>query len=116
MIKGLSCVSRTFSGLLTPIAKHIITKTIQENPPKIATSIEFDRSPSLNDLQIDVYETIPAIESITAIYDDKIITTSQKYENFIVSCYAKTREDSKKELIKKASKFNIQKVADSIIK
>jgi SpoVK/Ycf46/Vps4 family AAA+-type ATPase len=91
MIKGLNMVSRTFSSLLVPIAKYIITKHIQENPPKIATAGEFSRSPSLDDLQIDVYETMPAIENITAIYDDKIITAFQKYENFIVNCYAKDR-------------------------
>jgi len=95
MIKGLKHVARSFNGMLVPIAKYTITNTLNEDQPKIMTGSDYGKQASLNDLQTDVYQTMPAIENVFAVYDDKIITAYQKYDNFNVECYGKTREDAK---------------------
>jgi len=38
---------------------------------------------------------MPAIESVSAIYDNKIITAYMKYGSFCVNCYAQSREEAK---------------------
>jgi len=95
MINGLSSVSRSFSGLLVPMAQYVMKLVINENRPRIASSIGFDKRISLSDVQTDVDKTDTAISSMTAIYDDKIITAHTHYGEFIVNAYAKTREEAK---------------------
>jgi hypothetical protein len=95
MIVGLNDVSRSYDGLLVPIAKYTLTNLVREQEPRIATSVGFNKSPNVDDLQVDVYKTMPAIEGITAVYEDKIITAFMQYGSFIVNCFAKTREDAK---------------------
>ncbi|MDD5650213.1 MAG: ATP-binding protein [Candidatus Nanoarchaeia archaeon] len=95
MILGLTSVSRSYDGLLVPIAKYTLTRTLKEQAPKIATSLDFGSKPDIEDLQVDVYSTMPAINNITSIYDNKIITAHVKYGSFYVNCYAQTREESK---------------------
>jgi len=95
MLLGLSSVSRTYDGLLVPIAKYTLTNRLKEQTPKIVTATDFGKQPIINDLQINVYASMPAIENVTAIYDDKIITGFVQYGSFIVNCYAKTREAAK---------------------
>jgi len=95
MIRGLVPVSRSYNGLLVPIAKYTMTNFVREIKPKIATAADFGKKPVLDDLQIDVYQTMPAIENITAVYDDKIITAFMQYGEFKVNCYASTREEAK---------------------
>jgi ATP-dependent 26S proteasome regulatory subunit len=95
MINGLVSVSRTYNGLLVPIAKYTLTNFLKVNVPKIATAIDFGGKPVVDDLQVDVYKTTPAIENVTAIYDSKIITAMVRYDSFIVNCHAETREDAK---------------------
>jgi len=94
-IHGLTSVPRTFSNLLVPMAQYVLTKYIKENPPKIASNIAFDKKIGLVDVQTDVYKTEAAIQGMTAIYEDKIITSYQNYDNFIVTAYAMTREAAK---------------------
>jgi SpoVK/Ycf46/Vps4 family AAA+-type ATPase len=72
-----------------------MTNFFRENTPKIVSSLEYGKKPILDDLQINVYETMPAVENVTAIYDNKIITGNVHYGDFIVNCYAETRDDAK---------------------
>jgi SpoVK/Ycf46/Vps4 family AAA+-type ATPase len=95
MILGLTAVSRAYDGLLVPIAKYTLTNLIKEQAPKIATSVDFGKKPAVDDLQIDVYETMPAIENISAVYDNKIITAYMQYGSFNVNCFAQSREEAK---------------------
>lgn len=95
MIHGLTAVSRSYDGLLIPIAKYTITNLMRERAPKIATAIEFGKKPTVDDLQVDVYQTMPAIQNLTAVYDDKIITAYMQYGEFKVNCFAPTREEAK---------------------
>jgi SpoVK/Ycf46/Vps4 family AAA+-type ATPase len=95
MIKGLNLVSRSYDGLLVPIAKYTLTNLMRDNVPKIATSLDFGKKPAIDDLQIDVYQTAPAIENLTAIYDTRIITAFMQYGSFNVNCFAPTREEAK---------------------
>lgn len=95
MVRGLTPVSRAYDGLLVPIAKYTLTNLLREQSPKIATAIDFGKKPVVDDLQVDVYETTPAIENVTAIYDNKIVTAFMQYGSFHVNCYAQTREDAK---------------------
>lgn len=95
MILGLTSVSRVYDGLLVPIAKYTMTNLLKVQTPKIATAVDFGKKPVLDDLQIDVYETTPAIENVSAVYDNKIITAFMQYGSFHVNCYARTREEAK---------------------
>ncbi len=95
MILGLTPVSRSYDGLLVPIAKYTITNLLKEQTPKIATANDFGKKPVLDDLQVDVYSTMPAIENLSAVYDNKIITAYMQYGSFHVNCYAQTREEAK---------------------
>jgi SpoVK/Ycf46/Vps4 family AAA+-type ATPase len=95
MIQGLTLVSRSYDGFLVPVAKYTITNILKEQNPKIMTSTDFGKRAAIDDLQIDVYQTMPAIENVSAIYQDKIITAYMQYGSFIVNCYAQTRDDAK---------------------
>lgn len=95
MILGLSQVTRSYEGLLVPIAIYTLTNTIKQQAPKIATSLDFGGKPALDDLQVDVYDTTIAIQSICAIYEDKIVTAFPKYDSFIVNCFAENRDEAK---------------------
>lgn len=95
MLLGLALVSRSYDGLLVPIAKYTLTNLVKEKAPRIATAVNFSKKPELDDLQIDVYKTTPAFENITAIYDSKIVVAYMQYGSFKVDCYSKTREESK---------------------
>jgi len=61
MINGLNGVSRTFSALLVPIAKHILTNTIKENPPKIATGGAYNAPYSVSTVILDFIKLIITI-------------------------------------------------------
>lgn len=95
MLNGLIPVSRSYDGLLVPIAKYTLTNIVKEQNPKIMTSIDFGKKAVIDDLQVDVYQTLPVIENITAIYQDKIITAFMQYGSYIVNCYGQTRDDAK---------------------
>lgn len=95
MILGLTSVSRSYDGLLIPIAKYTLTNRLREQEPRIATSVDMGKKPAIDDLQVDVYETTPAIENLTAIYDNKVITCFMQYGSFHVNCYAQTRDEAK---------------------
>jgi SpoVK/Ycf46/Vps4 family AAA+-type ATPase len=95
MIQGLIPVSRSYDGLLVPIAKYTLTNIMREQSPKIATAVDFGKKPVIDDLQVDVYETTPAIENLAAVYDNKIITAYMQYGSFYVNCYAQTRDEAK---------------------
>jgi ATP-dependent 26S proteasome regulatory subunit len=95
MLNGLTPVSRSYNGFLVPVAKYTITNILKEQNPKIMTSTDFGKKATMDDLQIDVYQTMPAIENVSAIYDNKIVTGFMQYGSFIVTCYAQTRDDAK---------------------
>ena len=90
--RAFSSITESFSGLLTNIAKYVLTNEISENPPKILTAISFSKNTELVDIQVDVNETMPVINNMTAVYDDCIITAFQDYSQFKLTCYHKTRE------------------------
>jgi len=95
MLLGLALVSRSYDGLLVPIAKYTLTNLVKEKAPRIATAVNFSKKPELDDLQIDVYKTMPALENVTAIYDSKIVVAYMQYGSFKIDCYSQTREESK---------------------
>lgn len=95
MIQGLTAVSRSYDGLLVPIAKFTLTNLLKDETPKIATSIDFGKKPVIDDLQTDVYTSTPAIENVTAVYDNKIITAFMQYGSYNVNCYAQDRDQAK---------------------
>jgi SpoVK/Ycf46/Vps4 family AAA+-type ATPase len=95
MIHGLNPVSRSYDGLLVPIAKYTLTNLLKEQQPKIVTATDFGKKSVVDDLQVDVYETMPALENVTAIYDNMIVTAFMQYGSFIVNCYTASREASK---------------------
>lgn len=95
MILGLTPVSRTYDGLLVPIAKYTLTNLVKEQVPRIATSLDFSKKPVIDDLQIDIKSTALAVENITAVYDNKVITAFMQYGSFHVNCFAQTREEAK---------------------
>lgn len=93
---GLVGVPRTFSYLLVPMAQHVLTKVIKENPPILATNfLEFGSKVGLTDVQTDVYKTSTSINSMTAFYDNKIITSYLKYGDFVVTVFTTDRDTSK---------------------
>ena len=61
MILGLTPVSRTYDGLLVPIAKYTLTNLVKEQVPRIATSLDFGKKPVIDDLQIDIKSTALAV-------------------------------------------------------
>jgi len=95
MIQSLVSVTRSYDDLLVPIAKYTLTNIIRENQPRIATSSDYTKKAAVDDLMIDVSKTMPAIENLSAIYDDKIITAGMNYSSFKVNCFAQTREEAK---------------------
>jgi len=95
MQNGLNVVSRSYDGLLVPIAKYTLTNLMKEQTPKIATALDFGKKPVIDDLQIDVNATTLAVENITAIYENMIITAFLQYGSFHVNCFAPTREEAK---------------------
>jgi len=95
MITKFESVSRTYSNLLVPMAQYVLTNILKESAPNIITSKDFNKSAELEDVQVDVYKTSPAVNQVVAIYDDKIITASKRYDEFCVDCFAKTRDEAK---------------------
>lgn len=95
MLNGLKLVGRQYNGLLVPIARYTITNTLKETNPKILSSTSFDEQASLIDLQVDVGKTIPAINHVTAIFDNMIIQAFEKYDTYYINCYSELREKSK---------------------
>ncbi len=91
---GLTAVKRVFSGLLKPIAEYTITKYIEQHPPKIAANQAYDTPIGLTDIPIDVNKTMPAINHLTAIYNNSIVTAHiDPYDDdYTVCCYMPTRE------------------------
>jgi len=92
---GLISVSKTYGGMLVPMARYTLTNVINSNPPKIATNSGMDKRVGLVDTQTDVNITVPAMDSLMAFYDDKIISAYTKYGDFIVTAKAKNRESAK---------------------
>ena len=93
---GLTSVSRTFSGLLVPMAQYVLTKMMKIDIPIIATTNgDYNKKISLTDIQTDVNKTEVAINGLTAFYDNKIITAMIHYGDFIVTAYAPSREEAK---------------------
>lgn len=95
MIHGLTQVSRIYDGLLVPIAMYTLTQMLKTQTPRIATALDLGKKPIIDDLQVDVYETIPAVQNLSAVYDNKIITAFIQYGSFHVNCYAETRDEAK---------------------
>lgn len=91
---GLSVVSVKYAGMMVPMAQYVITNFIKENPPKILTDQSLSKKAQLVDIESDVHKTMPALDNVSAIYDDKIIQCASKYngQEFDISCHASTRE------------------------
>jgi AAA+ superfamily predicted ATPase len=91
---GLSSVSVKYSGLMVPMAQYVLTGSIKEDPPRILTDQTLTKKAQLVDVEIDVNKTMPALDNISAIYEDKIIHCASRYngQEFDVSCFAPTRE------------------------
>jgi hypothetical protein len=83
-INGLTEVSRCYRDLLEPIAKYALTLVIRQNAPRIASGQKFSSKVAYVDIATDVGKTEPAIEGMTAIYDDKIITSMRDYNIIFV--------------------------------
>jgi len=92
---GLSSVKKSYSGMLAPMARYTLTNIINNESPKIATNLSLDGRVGLVDTQIDFNRTTPAIDSLMGFYDDKIISSYTKYNDFIITARAKNRETAK---------------------
>jgi AAA+ superfamily predicted ATPase len=94
---GMHSTSCTYYGLLNPICKYALTKLVaKDSKPTFVTGGKYSDGPATQEIPTDVTETDTVYMSLTAIYDDKIVTASENYGEFTVCCYTKNKDDSKK--------------------
>jgi SpoVK/Ycf46/Vps4 family AAA+-type ATPase len=89
-LNGLHSSSVTYSGLLNPVCKYALTKMVNANSDhRFVTANSYSKRPTTIEIPTDVDQVESVYDDLKAIYDDKIVTASDSYGNFTVTCYSK---------------------------
>ena len=92
---GLFSVSRTYAGLISPMAKYVMAKILNDNPPRMATAADLSGRIDFLDIPTDFDKTALGINKAAAIYDDIIITAIEHYGDMIITARGKDRKIAK---------------------
>jgi predicted AAA+ superfamily ATPase/ribosomal protein L37AE/L43A len=92
-IEGMQSVNRSYSGFLVPVAQYALTELIKAEDPRIINNGKsFSDNVEIIDIPVDTNKIASVINNSLIIYPHMVIQSNQHYQDWSISCFAKTRE------------------------